>query len=252
MLPTRLAISAILFGLATIGVLATRAWARESRRDEERASGASQRPLRPANSDAPLPEGLPDATPPGKIEIKNYPAYRSAMAMARGVTLRSDAGLFSSLFDHISKSKIEMMAPVVKTYMAPAMIDTPPAKGDMTMEFLYRDTRQGRTGNGVGSVVVVDHPAQRFVCLGLVGKMDDSVLRDGVNRLRAWLDQPENKQKWVEAGPTRRLGYHGPMTPSSDRRWEIQIPIEPVAAAKDAGSSHPGRYGVATGPVPGR
>jgi hypothetical protein len=45
-----------------------------------------------------------------------------------------------------------------------------------------------------------------------------------VATLRKWLD--EHKGEWVEDGPPRRLGYHGPMTPSVQRLWEIQIPVK--------------------------
>ncbi len=100
----------------------------------------------------------------------------------------------------------------------------------MTIKFLYRSTQQGQPGKGVGAVVVKDHPAQDFVCLGLVGSMSEFTLRDGVAKLHAWLDQ--HKDQWVEAGPARRLGYHGPMTPTADRRWEVQIPIKPARSAK--------------------
>ena len=101
--------------------------------------------------------------------MKHYPAYRSAVAKAKGASVRSDGVLFFSLFNHISRSKIEMTAPVVNTYATPAMIETPGGTGEMTMEFLYRNTRQGEPGKGVGAVTVKDHPAQSFVCLGLEG-----------------------------------------------------------------------------------
>ncbi len=239
MLLTRFAIPALLFGLATVGALAYRAQAQDSRKNNGRGARTSERPLRSADSDSPLPEGWPDATIPGKIEIKNYPAYRSAVAEAKGASVRSDTGLFFSLFNHISRSHIEMTAPVVNTYLSPTMIETPRGKGEMTMEFLYRSTHQGEAGKGVGTVVVKDHPAQSFVCLGLVGRMDESTLRDGVNKLHVWLDKEEHKKQWIEAGPARRLGYHGPMTPTADRRWEVQIPIKPAAAAKTASPASP-------------
>lgn len=226
----RFAISALLLGLANVSALAYRAQAQDFKKNAGPGGRTAERPLRSADSDSPLPEGWPDATVPGRIEIKNYPAYRSAVAEAKGASVRSDTGLFFSLFNHISKSHIEMTAPVVNTYLSPTMIETPRAKGEMTMEFLYRSTHQGEPGKGVGTVVVRDHPAQTFVCLGLVGRMDESTLRDAVNTVHEWLGKDEHKKQWVEAGPARRLGYHGPMTPTADRRWEVQIPIKPVAA----------------------
>ena len=107
------------------------------------ASTGTRHALRPADSDSPLPEGWPDATVPGEIEVKDYPAYRSTVAQAKAHSVRSDGVLFFSLFNHISRSNIEMTAPVVNTYATPTMIETPGGTGEMTMEFLYRNTRQG-------------------------------------------------------------------------------------------------------------
>lgn len=177
-----------------------------------------------ADGDAPLPKGWPGSTSPGKIEVKSYPAYRSAVARAKGATLGSDNLLFWPLFNHITKNEIAMTAPVVSTYTRDMVAD-PKAQGDVSMEFLYQSTNQGKTGPGTGSVKVEDHPAGQFVCLGVQGGMDKDRMIDGVKSLRAWLD--EHKSEWVEDGPPRRLGYHGPMTPVTQRLWEVQIPVKP-------------------------
>ncbi len=44
--------------------------------------------VRAADADAPLAQGWPKGTEPGVIEVKNYPAYRSAVARARGGPVR--------------------------------------------------------------------------------------------------------------------------------------------------------------------
>jgi hypothetical protein len=227
---TRLAVFTLSLGLASAWSMSLRAEGQDSVRRGADTRADAKHTLRPADSDSPLPEGWPDATIPGKIEVKDYPAYRSAVAKAKGASTRSDGVLFFSLFNHIRRNKIEMTAPVVNTYATPAMIETLGGTGEMTMEFLYRNTRQGEPGKGVGAVTVKDHPAQSFVCLGLEGTMDATTLRDAQSKLRKWLD--ENKNTWCEDGPPRRLGYHGPMTPVSQRRWEMQVPIKPVANAK--------------------
>src|SRR6476469_9461264 len=72
---------------------------------------------KPADGDAPLAEGFPDATKPGAIEVKRYPAYRSAVAKIDRATTASGDMLFFFLFNHISKNKIEMTAPVINTYL---------------------------------------------------------------------------------------------------------------------------------------
>ncbi len=192
-------------------------------------------PPKAADGDAPLPEGWPAATKPAAVEIKQYPAYRSAVARAKDVANSADSAdtvLFFALFGHISRNKVEMTAPVVNTY-APAMVEDPKAKGPMTMEFLYRTPDQGKTGRGLGAVVVEDHPASTYACRGVQGPMTAERLRDEMAALRGWLD--EHKAEWVADGPPRRLGYHGPMTPEAERLWEVQIPVKP---ARKPGADH--------------
>ena len=182
--------------------------------------------VRPADSDSPFAEGWPDATLPDQVEVKNYPAYRSAVAKAKKAPQMADNVMFLPLFNHISKNNIAMTSPVVNTY-TPEMIETPGSAGDMTMEFLYRTPTMGQLGQS-GPVEVKDFPATTYVCLGLEGGMNDTKLRDGAKTLKAWL--ADHKDEWVEAGPLRRLGYHGPMTPVTERRWEVQIPVKSAKA----------------------
>lgn len=182
-----------------------------------------------ADSDAPLPEGWPAATPPGRVEVKSYPAYRSALARAEDASLGADDVLFFPLFNHIQSREIAMTAPVVNTYRTPALLEDPASRGEMTMEFLYRTPTQGETGAGTVGVRVDDHPAATFVCLGMQGDLRDDRLREGAKTLRKWL--AEHKDEWAEAGPPRRLGYHGPMTPAPRRLWEVQVPIRKVEAS---------------------
>lgn len=191
-----------------------------------RFSDAAPPQPKPGNADAPFAAGWPDATTPGKIEIKQYPAYRSAVARAKNASMGSDNLMFFSLFRHITRSNVEMTSPVVNTY-EPKMIENPKALGEVSMEFLYSSPDLGKAGKGVGAVEVVDHPAATYVCLGVQGRMDDQLMIEGVSKLRQWLDQ--NKAEWVEDGLPRRLGYHGPMTPVAQRLWEVQLPVKAVA-----------------------
>lgn len=178
-----------------------------------------------ADADSPLPVGYPDATKPGSIEVKSYPAYRSAVAAGERMSLSSGDMLFWALFQHIEKNEIAMTAPVINTY-APSLVGTPNGRGEVTMEFLYREPTMGKLGPDGRLVEVKDHPAGQFVCLGIQGGMNERKMRDGVAVLRAWL--AEHGSEWVEAGPPRRLGYHGPMTAVARRLWEVQIPIAPA------------------------
>lgn len=186
---------------------------------------------KPANADAPFARDWPDATLPGKVEIKRYPPYRSAVARAKNASMGADNIMFFSLFRHISRSNVEMTSPVVNTY-EPKMIESPKALGDVSMEFLYASPEVGTTGKGVGAVEVVDHPAATYVCLGVQGKMNDELMRDGISKLRKWLE--EHKGEWTEDGPPRRLGYHGPMTPVAQRLWEVQLPVKAVEGGRDS------------------
>ena len=181
--------------------------------------------VKPADSDAPLAEGWPNGTEPGRIEVKEYPAYRSAVARGKGGGLGADNVLFFPLFRHITSSDVAMTTPVVSTY-APELLKGPKVTGDMAMEFVYRSPTLGQAGKGVGPVKVEDHPAATFVCLGVQGGDDPERVRKGVEVLKAWL--AAHKAEWTEDGPPRRLGYHGPMTPHDERLWEVQLPIKAV------------------------
>ena len=187
---------------------------------------------RPASAelDAAMPEGFPDPTSPEVIEVKEYPAYRSAVALGTGMTQRSGNLLFFRLFRHISEREVEMTAPVINTYLDPEMAVDPSVRGDLTMEFLYGEPDLGETGDGVGDVEVKDSPALTVVALGLQGEMSPERMSEGVGRLRSWLKDHEGE--WVESGPPRQLGYHGPMTPTDRRLWEVQLPIAPADADK--------------------
>jgi hypothetical protein len=178
-----------------------------------------------ADADSPLPVGFPAATAPGAIEVKQYPPYRSAVARGRNMAVGSGDSLFWTLFQHIERNEIAMTAPVINTYPA-GLVETPGARGEVTMEFLYREPTQGEAGPDGESVEVIDHPGGRYACLGIQGTMREATMRDGVAALRAWL--AEHADEWVEAGPPRRLGYHGPMTAARRRLWEVQIPIRPA------------------------
>lgn len=178
-----------------------------------------------ADQDAPLPEGWPAATKPEHIEVKTYPAYRSAVARSAEASMKSQNRLFWPLFTHIQRNGIAMTSPVVLTY-EPRIIEHADAQGKVSMEFLYRRPDQGKTGPDGRTVKVEDRPAATYVCLGLQGPVDQARMAGSVQRLRAWLSK--HKNDWVEAGPPRELGYHGPMTPARRRLWEVQIPVKPA------------------------
>ncbi|WP_158545489.1 heme-binding protein [Bremerella cremea] len=167
-------------------------------------------------ADAPLPQGWPKLTDVGKIEVKAYPAYRTAVAEAKGSFEKADTMLFWQLFAHIQANRVEMTAPVINTY------DDEDGKSEIEMEFVYRQPDQGKAGPGLGKVVVENREAEDFLTLGYRGGMNEKAFQAGLEKLRAWLKE---QSTWKEAGQPRRLGYNGPMTPVEKRYWEIQIPV---------------------------
>ena len=205
----------LLFGLLGVTSGPTRA-------DEPKSAGSKVEPMA-ADGDAPLAEGFPDATAPGKIAVKEYPAYRSAVTRSNKATVSSGDLMFFTLFNHIQRNQVEMTAPVINTFKTPRMIETPGAKGEVTMEFVYRSPKEGKSGPDGPSIEVVDHPARSFVCIGFQGgNLSDDRMREAVATLRKWLD--EHKSEWVEDGPPRRRGDPGPMTPPGQSHGEGQLP----------------------------
>ena len=199
----------------------------ESPKKDEKKSVASPPPVAPkaADADAPLPQGWPGATAPDRIEVKSYPAYRSAIMRAKNASIRNSPVMFFSLFNHIQRKGVEMTAPVVMTYET-QLVEHSGERGEVSMEFLYRSPDLGQAGPGIGAVKVEDFAAATFVCIGVQGDMTEQKLREGVTRLRSWLS--EHNGEWVASGPPRRLGYHGPQTPMAQQLNEVQIPVKPA------------------------
>jgi len=212
-------------------------------RAEEPSRGDDPPAVEPkaADGDAPLPVGFPGATRPGTIEVKDYPAYRSAVARSKDISAGAGDTLFFSLFNHITRRDVAMTAPVINTYESPEMLLDATRRGGVSMEFLYERPDQGEAGPGVGIVRVEDHPAVKVVALGIQGGMSSAQMESGLKDLHAWLEA--HADQWVASGSPRRLGYHGPMTPEARRLWEIQIPIAPAGtrANPDVTDSPPER-----------
>ena len=173
-------------------------------------------PPKAADADAPLAKGFPDATKPGEIEVKHYPAYRARWRAGAQLKPGADNLLFWPLFNHISKNDIAMTAPVISTYKSPRLLEGPGGKGEISMEFVYRSPDEGKPGKAGPLVTVEDHPATDYVCLGFQGSMEDDTMREGVGKLRAWL--AEHAAEWAEDGPpapSRLSRPHDPLRPNA-------------------------------------
>ncbi|HEY9845569.1 MAG TPA: hypothetical protein V6D03_05165, partial [Candidatus Caenarcaniphilales bacterium] len=77
---------------------------------------------------APLPEGFPPPTPSGKIEVKQYPAYRSGTITYEGKLDQATNAAFEPLYRHISSNKIAMTAPVEARYPLVTLQEGPGSK----------------------------------------------------------------------------------------------------------------------------
>ena len=171
---------------------------------------------------APLPEGFPAPTADGKIDVKQYPAYRSATVQVKGDLGSASSRGFSPLFRHISNNDISMTAPVEAQYPAATLQADAALQGDAAVSFLYRSVDMVPK-EVEQDVEVKDTPPMTVVSLGTRGGYDYSIYTEGVERLQRWLAaHPE----YSVAGPPRRFFYDGPFIPDALKRSDIQIPVQ--------------------------
>lgn len=171
--------------------------------------------------EAPLPEGYPEPTPPGAIDVKRYPAVRRAEVSGAGA--RADRGMnrgFWPLFNHIKSRDIAMTSPVEMDYEG-MPLSGEGAPDRYTMSFLYRTADLGPTGDAEG-VMVVDVDPMTVLAVGLNGDYGMRRVKEGMAMLEAWL---AGQSQWEVAGSPRAFWYNGPYVWGS-RKWsEIQVPI---------------------------
>lgn len=179
-----------------------------------RASAEQFQPIKEAE----MPKGFPTYTRVGQIEIKEYPAYRKALA--------SGLGEFWTLFQHIKQNNVTMTAPVEMDYGDPRAAKSQ----ERSMSFLYERPDQGSSGKQ-GSVEVMDVPAMTVVSIGCRGQRTTSSIAEAREKLMKWLD--EKKDEYVPVGPMRVMGYNSPFVPRDKNFFEVQIPVN---VAKASGS----------------
>lgn len=200
-----------------------------------------------------LPDGYPDPTPPGAIDIKSYPSIRRAEISG---TTSPDVGMntgFFPLFGHISRRKIAMTSPVEVDYAGwnwqadaagSAAAPPPPAQPaatrprsprprpeSWTMSFLYRRPDLGPVGTDEANeqIKIVDTAPVTVLAVGWQGDYSMRGTADALAVLEKWLS--ENRQ-WEIAGPPRSLYYNGPEKRARERWAEAQLPIRPAGSAK--------------------
>ena len=177
---------------------------------------------------APLPEGFPKPGPVDEVIVKQYPAYRAAVAdrdVAQGGRSTSD-GLFYPLFNHIESHHIAMSSPVEMTYQQPAT-SQPDVKVPSleSMAFIYTSPTVGEAGKD-GPVRVVDVPATTVASVGVIGSYDEQHFLAGKAKLDAWL--AAHASEYAAAGKPRHLAYNSPFVLPFMRYSEVQIPVVPV------------------------
>ncbi len=168
--------------------------------------------------EAPLPEGWPELTPVGAVEIRAYPTYRAAV-VTEDSTSAGQSQMFGPLFRHISSNDIPMTAPVDMTYESSG--ETAADDRMTAMAFLYRTPDLGPLGTD-GVVRIEDVAPQTYVSTGVRGSYNDQHFADGLARVRAWLDAHGD---WRVDGPPRYLGYNSPFVPWFWRYGEVQLPV---------------------------
>ncbi len=165
---------------------------------------------------ADLPQGFPQPTPIGVIEVKQYPAYRGVTYLHSGDLTQATRAAFNPLFQHISSNNISMTTPVEARYLEAETIN-PQAE----VSFLYSHpeiTPQQVQNN----VEVTDTPAMTVVSIGVQGAYNWQSYQINLQRLQIWL---KSHPEYTIIGAPRRLFYNSPMTPEDLKYSEVQIPI---------------------------
>lgn len=177
----------------------------------------------PLRIPTPLPSGYPAPTPPGSIELKDYPLARRAGISG---TIKPDWGMnfaFFPLLNHIKRRSISMTSPVEMNYTG-LRVDGAGSPEEWTMAFLYRTPDLGETGvdESDSRILIDDIPPARVIAIGMRGPYKLERVKAGAAQLHEWL---RGQSEWEEAGEPRALYYNGPEVEKRDLWSEVQIPV---------------------------
>lgn len=161
--------------------------------------------------EAELPEGFPTYTPVGVIEVKEYPAYRMAVA-----------GKFWTLFRHIQSNDISMTAPVEMKYAS----NSSGKLSQQSMAFLYGNAEIGELGKN-GEVNVVDVQPLTVVSIGVRGRRSQATVERAHQYLMRWIKANSDLEA---SGSPRVMGYNSPMVRQADSFFEVQVPVRKLRA----------------------
>ena len=175
--------------------------------------------------EAPLPEGFPPPSEPGKVVEKTYPVLRSYSA--------TGSGSFMKCFGYLSVKEHKMTAPVVMECKPGA----DPSKHDPgdempvsieRMHFLLEKNSLDEP-KVVGPIKVADMPAMRVLSIAFRGDTTPEAMKEGQAAIESRLKEMPNTER---AGDYRILGYNSPMLERSKNFWELQLPIAGQSKAK--------------------
>jgi hypothetical protein len=173
---------------------------------------------------APLPVGFPPPTSHDKIEVKQYPAYRSGTYTYEGNLSEATSASFSPLFRHISNNNISMTAPVEARYPL-STIDEPLQKGKAKVSFLYSNNFITPVQTSQ-DIQVEDHAPMLVVSLGVRGAYGYEKFQENIAKLKQWL---VNHPEYKIVGEPREFLYDSPFTPTPLKRREVQIPVQLIS-----------------------
>ena len=158
-------------------------------------------------SEAPLPEGWPAPGPYDQVSEKTYPKYRAA------VTTGGSGMSFWTLFSHIKKKEIPMIAPVEMK-----MENKGEKMEKVDMAFLYQNTNVRTTGPDGKKVQVKDVETSKVLTYTWMGADSKAKISEAKEAL-----DPELEKRGLKAQSFRMLGYNGPGTPRSKHTYELQV-----------------------------
>jgi hypothetical protein len=175
--------------------------------------------------EAPLPEGFPPPSEPGKVVEKTYPVVRSYSA--------TGADSFMKCFVYLTTNQHKMTAPVVME-CSPELDTSQPAPGDGVpvpferMHFLLEKNSLDKP-HEAGPVEVADMPALRVLSISYQGDSKPELIKKGQAAIEARLKELPDVER---AGNYRLLGYNNPMSNPSKNFWELQLPIRAKSSDK--------------------
>ena len=170
-------------------------------------------------SEAQRPDGWPKITPVGKVELKERPPFRIAVAEA-ATGSRGEGRLFGTLFRHIQDRDIPMTAPVTMTRSTAGQMES--------MGFLYENLDVGSVG-AAGGAEVQDRPSAIVVSTGLRGGYNAKSYANGLTRLHNFLEERAHLQP---IGEPVYMGYNSPFVPGFLKYAELQIEVSEQSQAE--------------------